>query len=313
VVIMKATSMSPRSGQRTAPSDAVVLLHGHQLERNLARAVTAEAVGTFVLVLAITSAAVAAALSRPVAGAPFGSLAVPVAGGLALAIAVAALGHISGAHLNPAVTLGLAVNRHFPWACVPGYIIAQFTGAIAAAAVTWGLYGDKARSIARLGATVPAAGVSVGRVLAAEAVVTFVLVLVVVAVATDTRVPRGIAAIAIGAALAVAIVIAGPVSGAGVNPARAIAPMILTGQFPDWWAYLTAPLAGAAIAITLYDRFLRAGNTPGLAATPADDDLSQTGQRPDDHCPRSGLGLTPSARLCWVNRTCVLRCCCERS
>jgi hypothetical protein len=72
VVIMKATSMSSRSGQRTASSDAVVFLHGHQLERNLARVVTAEAAGTFVLVLAITSAAVAATLSRPVAGAPTG-------------------------------------------------------------------------------------------------------------------------------------------------------------------------------------------------------------------------------------------------
>jgi MIP family channel proteins len=262
VVMMKATSMSPRSGQRTAGGDAVVLLHGHPLERNLARAVTAEAAGTFVLVLAITSAAVAAALSRPVAGPPYGSLAVPVAGGLALAIAVASLGHISGAHLNPAVTLGLAVNRHFPWTCAPAYLIAQFTGAIAAAAVTWDLYGDQARSIARLGATVPAAGVPVGRVAAAEAVVTFVLVLVVVAVATDSRVPRGIAAMAIGAALAVAIVIAGPVSGAGVNPARAIAPMILAGQFPDWWAYLAAPVAGGVVAVALYDGFLRAGTTP---------------------------------------------------
>ena len=132
---MKATSMSPRSGQRTAPSTAVVLLHGHPLERNLGRAVTAEAAGTFVLVL------------------------------------------------------------------------------------------------------------------------------VVVAVATDTRVPRGIAAMAIGAALAVAIVISGPVSGAGVNPARAIGPMILAGQLSDWWAYLAAPLAGAVVAVALYDRFLRVGST----------------------------------------------------
>jgi aquaporin Z/aquaporin NIP len=99
-------------------------------------------------------------------------------------------------------------------------------------------------------------------VLAAEAVVTFVLVLVVVAVATDSRVPRGIAAMAIGAALAVAIMIAGPVSGAGVNPARAIGPMILAGQFTDWWAYFAAPVAGGALAVALYDRFLRAGNTP---------------------------------------------------
>jgi aquaporin Z/aquaporin NIP len=259
---MKATSMGPRSGQRTAGSDTVVFLHGHQLERNLARAVTAEAAGTFVLVLAITSAAVAAALSRPVAGAPYGSLAVPVAGGLALASAVASAGHVSGAHFNPAVTLGLALNRRFPWAYAPGYVIAQLAGATAAAAVTWGLYGDQARSTAALGATVPAAGVSAGRVLAAEAVVTFVLVLVVVAVATDARVPRGIAAMGIGAALTVAILISGPVSGAGVNPARAIGPMILAGQFTDWWAYLTAPLAGGAIAVALCDRFLRAGSTP---------------------------------------------------
>jgi MIP family channel proteins len=262
VVIMKAISKNPGSGQRTVSSNVVVFLHGHQLEGNLARAVTAEAADTFVLVLAITSAAVAAALSRPVARAPYGSLAVPVAGGLALAIAVAIVRHISGAHLNPAVTLGLAVSSRFPWLHVPGYVLAQFAGATSAATVTWGLYGDQARSIAALGAPAPAAGVSAGRVLAAEAVVTFVLFLVVVAVATDTRVPRGIAAMTIGAALAVAIVISGPVSGAGVNPARALGPMILAGQFTDWWAYLTAPLAGGVAAVALYDRFLRAGRTP---------------------------------------------------
>jgi MIP family channel proteins len=259
---MKAIGTRPRSGRPPASSDPVVLLHGHQLERNLARAVTAEAVGTFVLVLAITSAAVAAALSRAVAGAPYGSLAVPVAGGLALATGVAGVGHISGAHLNPAVTLALAINRRFPWGYAPGYVIAQVAGAIAAAAVTWGLYGNQARAVAGLGATAPAAGVSAGRVLAAEAVGTFALVLVVVAVATDTRVPRGIAALAIGAALAVAIVISGPVSGAGVNPARAIGPMIVAGQFSDWWAYLAAPVAGGVAAVALYDRFLRAGSAP---------------------------------------------------
>jgi glycerol uptake facilitator-like aquaporin len=160
VVINKATSISAGSARRTATRDAVVFLHGHQLERNAARAAAAEAAGTFVLVLAITSAAVAAALARPVAGAPYGSLAVPVVGGLGLAIAVAGLDHISGAHLNPAVTLGLAVNRQFPWAYVPGYVLAQVADATAAAAVTRGLYGNQARSIAYLGATAPAAGVS---------------------------------------------------------------------------------------------------------------------------------------------------------
>lgn len=237
-------------------------LHGHQLERNMARAAAAEAVGTFVLVLAITSAAVAATLARPVAGAPYGSLAVPAAGGLALAILAASLGHISGAHLNPAVTLGLAANGRFPWACVPAYAAAQFAGAVAAAAVTWGLYGKQARTLASLGATYPAAGVSAARVFAAEGIVTFVLVLVIISVATDRRVPRGAAALAIGAALAAAIVISGPVSGAGVNPARAIGPMILTGRFTDWWAYLAAPVIAGTLAVTLYDKFLRAGTTP---------------------------------------------------
>jgi len=214
---------------------------------------------------------------------------VPVAGGLALAIGVASVGHISGAHFNPAVTFGLAVNRCFPWAYAPSYVLAQFAGATAAAAATWGLYGNQARSIAHLGATAPAAGVSAGRVLAAEAVVTFVLVLVVVAVATDSRVPRGIAAMAIGAALAVAIVISGPVSGAGVNPARAIGPMILAGQFTDWLAYLAAPLAGGVGSCRPLRQVPACRQHACLTVTPADDDLSQTAERRDDHYPRPGL------------------------
>lgn len=235
---------------------------GHALEGNLARAAVAEALGTFVLTLAITSAAVAAVLARPLAGAPYSSIAVPIAGGLALAALAASLGHVSGAHLNPAVTLGLAVNRRFPWIYTPTYVSAQFAGAIAAAAVTWGLYGNQAKVRAGLGATYPAAGVGAGRVFAAEAVVTFLLVLVIVAVVTDDRVPRGVAAFAIGTALAVAILIAGPISGGGVNPARAIGPMILNGRFTDWWAYLVAPIVGGALAVTAYEQFLRKASTP---------------------------------------------------
>jgi MIP family channel proteins len=225
----------------------------------------AEALGTFVLVLAITSTAVAAALERPLAGAPYGSLAVPLAGGLALAVLTASLGHVSGAHLNPAVTLGLAVNRRFPWTYAPTYVIAQFAGAISAAAVTWALYGKQARSLAGLGATYPAAGASPARVFAAEAVVTFVLVLVIISVTTGSRVPRAMAAMAIGSALAVAILISGPISGAGVNPARAIGPMILNGRFTDWWAYLAAPVIGGTLAVTTYEHLLRKGSTPKVA------------------------------------------------
>ena len=102
----------------------------------------AEAIGTFILVLTIVSTVVAAALARPLAALPYGSLAVPLAGGIALAIAVASLGHVSGAHLNPAVTLGLAVNRRFPWKYVPVYVGAQFAGAVGAALVVWGMFGE---------------------------------------------------------------------------------------------------------------------------------------------------------------------------
>jgi MIP family channel proteins len=253
--------VSTRTATQTSP--AVFCLHGHCLERNIIPATVAEAVGTFILVLAITSAAVAATLARPIAGAPYASLAVPVAAGLALAILVASLGHISGAHMNPAVTLGLAGNLRFPWAYALAYIAAQFVGAIAAAAVIWGLYGQQARARAGLGATYPPAGVGAGRIFAAEFVITFILVLVVVSVATDERVPRGLAALAIGAALAAAVLIGGPISGGSVNPARAIGPMILAGRFTDWWAYLVAPVVGGVVAVALYNRFLRTGQVPG--------------------------------------------------
>lgn len=261
---MNENHASHTSGQQSAPRPRTTfLLYGHELKHNLPRAAAAEVVGTFILVLAITSAAVAATLARPVAGVPYGSLAVPVAAWLALTVLAASLGHISGAHVNPAVTLGLAANGRFPWGFALTYAIAQFVGAIAAAAVIWGLYGQRAKTMAGLGATYPPAGVSSGIVFAAEVVITFVLVLVIVSVATDQRVPPGVASIAIGAALATAVMIGGPVSGGAVNPARAIGPMILTGKFTDWWAYLVAPVVGGIVAVALYDRVLRAGQAPG--------------------------------------------------
>ena len=116
----------------------------------------------------------------------------------------------------------------------------------------------------------PAIGVNPVRVFAAEAVVTFVLVLVIISVTTDSRVPHAVAAMAIGAALAAAILISGPISGAGVNPARAIGPMVLNGRFTDWWAYLTAPVIGGALAVTTYEHLLRRGSTP-KATRPADE------------------------------------------
>jgi aquaporin Z/aquaporin NIP len=237
-------------------------LHGHRLDAHLGRVVLAETIGTFLLVLAIVAAAVAATLADPIAGNAYGSLAVPVAGGIALAVLAASLGPVSGAHLNPAVTLALALNRRFPWTRVPVYVLAQFVGAIGAGLIVWWFYGPKARSVAHLGATAPAAGVDAWQVFGVEAVVTFVLVLVVVAVATGRRAQSSIAPLAIGAALAGAILISGPISGAGVNPARALGPMIVAGTFTDWWVYLIAPIIGGCLAATLYIGFLNPDDAP---------------------------------------------------
>ncbi|MCW2760901.1 MAG: Aquaporin [Marmoricola sp.] len=257
----RRTAPPAATGSRQQAADARGL-HGHSFTDNMWAVAVAEMVGTFMLVLTIAATAIGATLADPVAGAPYGSLAVPLAGGIVLAIVVASLGHVSGAHLNPAVTLGLAVNRKFPWRFVPAYVVAQFVGAVGAALVVWGFYGDQARTVAHLAATYPAAGVSAGTAFAVEAVVTFMLVLVVISVATDSRAQSGAAAMAIGAALAAAILISGPLTGAGVNPARSIGPMIVAGKFTDWWVYLLAPILGGIVAATVYDRFLRSGKQP---------------------------------------------------
>jgi aquaporin Z/aquaporin NIP len=255
-----ATTVRPVASRAAATQTTG--LHGHPLAANMARVTVAEAVGTFMLVTAIISVAITATLGRPFAGAPYGSIAIPLAGGVMLAVVAASMGHVSGAHLNPAVTLGLAVNRRFPWKYVPAYLIAQFAGAFAAAAMAWGFYGNTARNKAFLGATLPGTGVGTWRTFGVEAVGTFILVLVIVSVATDARVARGLAAVAIGAALAAAMLIGGPLTGAGYNPARTIGPMVLSLKFSDWWVYVAAPIAGGVFAVTLYDRILRPGNAP---------------------------------------------------
>jgi aquaporin Z/aquaporin NIP len=225
-------------------------LHGHSLDTHALIVAGAEALGTCVLTLTIIVAAIAATLAKPIAGAPYDSLTVAVAGGVALTILVAALGTVSGAHFNPAVTLGLAATRRFPWSRVPIYVVAQLAGAIVAALVAWAMYGSSARSVANLGATAPAAGVTAGRAFAAEAVVTFVLVFVIVIVATGAR-PASHAPFAIGGALLAAILVSGPISGAGVNPARALGPMLVAGQLADWWVYVAAPIVGALVATVI--------------------------------------------------------------
>ena len=239
-------------------------LYGSQIDaQHMLGAGIAELVGTFILVFGGTAVAVGAILSRPTAGAAYDSLAIALAFGLALAAVVAAIGHVSGAQVNPGVTLGMAAAGKFPWKFTPIYIAAQLVGAVLAALATWLTFGGPARSEAKLAATYPAQGVGDLQAFIVEILITFILVFVVMAVATDNRAPAAIAPIAVGFALAVGVFIAGPVTGGAVNPVRALGPMLVAGDLTSAWLYILGPIIGGALAALLYDRFMAQTEAPG--------------------------------------------------
>ena len=229
-------------------------LYGSSTSDPIMPAALAELVGTFILVFGGTAVAVAAILSRPTAGAAYDSLAVALAFGLALAAVVAAVGHVSGAHVNPAVTLGMASTGKFPWKSVPYYLGAQLVGAVLGAVGTWIAFGGPGRTEANLAATYPAQGVGELQAFLLEILITFILVFVVVSVATDDKAPAAIAPIAVGFALAVGVFIAGPVTGGAVNPVRALGPMLVAGDLTSAWLYILGPIIGGVLAAFLYDR-----------------------------------------------------------
>ena len=239
-------------------------LYGSQIDAShIVGAAIAELVGTFILVFGGTAVAVGAILARPTAGAAYDSLAIALAFGLALAAVVAAIGHVSGAHVNPAVTLGMAATGKFPWNYTPHYVGAQLVGAVLAAFATWLTFGGPARSEANLAATYPAQGVGDLQAFVVEILITFILVFVVMAVATDERAPAAIAPIAVGFALAVGVFIAGPVTGGSVNPARSLGPMLVAGDLTSVWLYVLGPIVGGVLGALLYDRTMAQTEGPG--------------------------------------------------
>jgi MIP family channel proteins len=248
----------PRRDTSAKARPAAAGLYGSELGGRMLRTATAEYLGTLLLVLVGTSVATTSVLDSGTYTAGF----VGLAFGLALTALVAGLGHVSGCHVNPAVTLGLAATRQFPWRFVPAYVGAQLAGAITASLIVWAGYGDRARDIASLGAAAPAPGVTVARALLIEVVITFLLVFVVCSVATDERVPRAVAPIAVGFALAAAVYVGVPVTGGAVNPARAFGPFLVSGTFPMWGVYLLGPLLGGVFGAVTYDRVVRQTSAP---------------------------------------------------
>jgi MIP family channel proteins len=205
----------------------------------------AEFIGTFGLVFAGAGAIVI----DEVSGGRVTHLGIGITFGLVVAAMIYALGHVSGAHINPAVTIGFWAARHFSGKRVPFYIASQLGGAIVAALVLKGLFGN----VAHLGATFPLG--TAWQALALEFVLTFFLMLVIMAVATDTRIV-GQAAIAIGATVALEATFAGPVSGASMNPARSFGPALISWHWNAHWVYWVAPVLGS-IAGALTYQFVR--------------------------------------------------------
>ena len=180
-------------------------------------------------------------------GEALGTVGIALVFGLVIMVMVYATGHLSGAHINPAVTLAFTLTRHFSLREAAAYIAAQLAGATAAALLLLAVWTDKPAS---LGATLPSVGA--GSALVYEAVLSAFLMFVIMAVATDTRAAGSAAAIAIGGTIGLDALFGGPVTGASMNPARSFGPALVSGEWRDFWVYVVGPVAGAAIGALAY-------------------------------------------------------------
>ena len=198
----------------------------------------AEALGTYFLVFAATGAVAVDAVTHGT----LGNIGMSLACGLVVFAMIEALGDISGAHLNPAVSVGFALAGRFPWRQVPGYVVAQFVGAFAASFTVRALLPESPT----LGEHSP--HIIAPRAFALECLLGLLLMMTILGVTAKAK-ERGLqAGLAIGAAVFLGVLVAGPISGGSMNPVRSIAPGVVSGRTDELWIYVLAPMLGAAIA-----------------------------------------------------------------
>ena len=203
------------------------------------RRLFSELLGTFLLVLVAAGGAIMHARGQITLAAAV------VAPGLMVMAIILFMGAVSGAHLNPGVTLAFALRQDFPWRRLPGYLVAQLLGATLACLFLDALFGNGHH----LGATLPGPGYHVWQALLIELVLTLGLVSVILGTASAAQNVGAIAALGVGGYIALAGLWAAPVSGASMNPVRSFGPALVSGDFDSYWAYLVGPLAGAVIAV----------------------------------------------------------------
>ena len=229
-------------------------------DRYEGRRLFSELLGTFFLVLV--------AVGGGMVSARFGGNAVPygakvVSPALMVMAIILFMGTVSGAHLNPAVSIAFAARGDFPWKRVPAYIVAQFLGAILATLLLWALIGKQGSA----GLTLPGSGISAATAMLWEIVLTAGLVSVILGTASGAQAIGPIAALGVGGYIALAGLWGSPVSGASMNPARSLGPALVKGDWTAWWAYLAGPIAGGAIAVGFaYVLRGRGGGRSGVAA-----------------------------------------------
>jgi len=206
------------------------------------RRVFSEFFGTFLLVLA---AAGGGMVNARFGGHVTSGAALVVAPALTVMAIILFMGAVSGAHLNPVVSLAFALRGDFPWKRIPGYVSAQAAGAVLATLLLWGLVGKHGSA----GLTLPGPGISAGTAMIWEAVLTVGLVSVILGTASGAQQVGSFAAIGVGSYIALAGLWGSPVSGASMNPVRSLGPALVLGDWTAWWAYLAGPVAGAVIAV----------------------------------------------------------------
>jgi aquaporin Z len=241
------------------PKSVVERLTDFNNPRQEWRRLFSEVMGTFLLLLV----AAGAGMMNAAFGDPISRTAAVVAPGLMVMAMILFMGRVSGAHFNPAVSVAFALRGDFPWRRVPGYIVAQFVGAVLAVLLLQAIIGESAAN----GATYPAQSTTDVAAFLMEVILTFGLVSVILGTASGAQNIGIIGALGVGGYIALAGLWASPMSGASMNPIRSLAPDLVANDFTAYWVYLAGPLLGAAVAVVA--AYMLRGRGGGLAGSQA--------------------------------------------